>query len=519
MSAFANLNRALRIVRTLGTHDALYVLDRVPLPPMARWLARVAAGRPKPEFTAMRPGQRLAEAVQAMGPSFIKFAQTLSTRPDIVGADIAQDLALLRDRLPPFPSALAKEIIEREFDQPIDMLFAQFEEQPVAAASIAQVHFAQTAEGDPVAVKVLRPGIEQEFERDLALFEWAAQFLERYVEASRRLEPVKVVRTFQRSVADELDLRLEGAAASEIGESFTTDPGFKVPEVDWRRTQKRVLTTERVSGIHIADKAALVAAGHDLQRVADNLLLAFLKQAFRDGFFHADLHHGNLFVGPDDIVIAVDFGIMGRLDQNERRYVGAMLLAFLMGDYRRAAEVHFQAGYVRRDQSIDAFAQALRAIAKPVFDRPPAEVSMGRLLAQLFEVTENFRMRTQPQLLLLQKTLVVVEGLCRDLAPQGDMWATARTFLRGWLPGAIGPAAQAREGAEEIVSTVRRLPGLIEAAERAGAAFTPEGLRLIPPESSGSFGKSRARNPLRPFTYGIVLIMLVYFIFKQIQPG
>ena len=471
---------------------------------------------PKAEFAALRPGQRLAEAVQAMGPSFIKFAQTLSTRPDIVGADIAADLALLRDRLPPFASAEAKEIIEREFDQPLDMLFAQFDDQPVAAASIAQVHFAQTAEGESVAVKVLRPGIEAEFERDLELFEWGAQFLERYVEAAGRLEPVKVVRTFKRAVADELDLRLEGAAASEIGESFATDPGFQVPEVDWRRTQKRVLTTQRVNGIPIADKAALLAAGHDLQRIADNLLLAFLKQAFRDGFFHADLHHGNLFVGPDDMVIAVDFGIMGRLDGNERRYVGSMLLAFLMGDYRRAAEVHFQAGYVRRDQSIDAFAQALRAIAKPVFDRPAAEVSMGRLLAHLFEVTENFRMRTQPQLLLLQKTLVVVEGLCRDLAPQGDLWATARTFLRGWLPGAIGPAAQARAGAEEIVSTVRRLPGLIEAAERAGAAFMPEGLRLIPPETPA---RSRLRNPLRPLTYGIVLIMLVYFIFKQIRPG
>jgi ubiquinone biosynthesis protein len=512
-----NVARALRIVRNLGAHDATYVLDRAGLPPWLRWLARAAAGRPRPEFAALRTGQRLAAAVQAMGPSFIKLGQSLSTRPDIVGEEIAADLALLRDRLPPFAATQARKCIETELDQPIGELFASFDEQPVAAASIAQVHFATTIDGEPVAVKVLRPGIEQEFEADIDLFLWGAELLERFVEPVRRLEPVKVVKTFKRTVSEELDLRLEGAAASEIGENFADDPTFQVPGVDWRRTQKRVLSTERVEGVPIGDRAALLRAGHNLDRVVENLLTAFLKQAFRDGFFHADLHHGNLFVGPDDRVIAVDFGIMGRLEDAERRYVGAMLLAFLMGDYRRAAEVHFQAGYVRRDQSVDAFAQALRAIAKPVFDRPPAEVSMGKLLAHLFATTEQFRMRTQPQLLLLQKTLVVVEGLCRELTPNADLWGTARTFLRTWLPQ--GVAAQAQAGAEELVATVRRLPGLIEAAERAGASFTPEGLKLLPPSLDGQLADNprRSRAGLRVVMYGVTLVLLIYVVFRQVS--
>ncbi len=518
MRGLRNARRGLRILRTLGAHDATYVLQRFGLPPSLLWVALRLAGRARPEFTAMRPGQRLAAAVQTMGPSFIKLGQTLSTRPDIVGEEITADLALLRDRLPPFPAAEAVACIEAELDQRIGELFLSFDEQPVAAASIAQVHFATTIDGDPVAVKVLRPGIEQEFEEDLDLFQWGAELLERVVEPSRRLEPVKVVKLFRRAVSDELDLRLEGAAASEIGENFAGDATFKVPDVDWRRTQKRVLSTERVLGIPIADRAALLAAGHDLDRVVANLLTAFLNQAFRDGFFHADMHHGNLFVGPNDCVVAVDFGIMGRLEDSERRYVGAMLLAFLTGDYRRAAEVHFQAGYVRRDQSVDAFAQALRSIAKPIFDRPPAEVSMGKLLAHLFTTTEQFRMRTQPQLLLLQKTLVVVEGLCRELTPTADLWGTARSWLRQWLPQ--GMAAQARAGAEELVATVRRIPGLIEAAERAGASFTPDGLKLLPPSmevpTTGSSRKSPI-NGTRMLMYGLTLVLLVYVFFRGVS--
>lgn len=469
----------------------------------------------------MRPGQRLAAAVQAMGPSFIKFGQTLSTRPDIVGDEIAADLAMLRDRLPPFSAAEARAVIEGEMDQPMDDLFASFDEEPVAAASIAQVHFATTIERNPVAVKVLRPGIEREFESDIGLFLWGAEQLEKYIEGARRLEPVKVVQTFRRTVNEELDLRLEGAAASELSDNLAGDAEFKVPEVDWRRTQKRVLTTERVLGIPIADKAALLAAGRNLDRVAENVLTAFLKQAFRDGFFHADLHHGNLFVGADDGIIAVDFGIMGRLDERERRHVGEMLLAFLTRDYRRAAEVHVQAGYVRRDQSIDAFAQALRAVAKPIFDRPPHEVSIGKLLAHLFEVTNQFAMRTQPQLLLLQKTMVVVEGLCRDLSPKADLWGTARTFLRAWLPLAAGPVVLARGGAEELVATVRRLPGLIDAAERAGAAFGPEGLRLTPSPSGdglGGAGRGLRATPVRLLSYSITLILLGYVLYNALIP-
>ncbi len=513
-----NVGRALRVLRVLGAHDATFLFRRFGLPGWMHWGLVVLAGRAKRGMDALRPGQRLAAAVQEMGPSFVKFGQSLSTRPDIVGEELAADLALLRDRLPPFPAAQARAIIERELDQSMDDLFVSFDDQPVAAASIAQVHFAVTFEGEPVAVKVLRPGIEEEFAKDVALFTWGAEMLERFVEGARRLEPARVVRTFARSVQDEIDLRLEGAAASELSESFVNDPTFRVPDVDWRRTQRRVLSTERVVGISIAERAALLAAGHNLDRVAENLLTAFLNQAFRDGFFHADMHHGNLFVGPGDQVVAVDFGIMGRLDAKDRRHVGAMLLAFLTGDYRRAAEVHFQAGYVRRDQSVDSFAQALRSIAKPIFDRPPAEVSMGKLLAHLFQVTEQFRMRTQPQLLLLQKTLVVVEGLCRDLSPEADLWGAARVFLRKSLPAGI--AAHAQATVEETIATVQRIPSLIEAAERAGATFTPEGFRLAPPNMDSPplipMSKRGTANPVRMLMYGITLVLFGYVIFNSL---
>ena len=397
----------------------------------------------------------------------------------MVGEELAADLAMLRDRMAPFPAAEARRAIAAQLDD--DTPFATFEDEPAAAASIAQVHFATLDDGSEVAVKVLRPEIEERFARDLDLFRWVAERLEAARPELRRLEPRRVVQTFRSTVDAEMDLRLEAAAASEMAENFAGDPTFQVPEIDWRHTQRRVLTLARVSGIPITDRSALLAAGRDPDTIVRNLLTAFLKQAFRDGFFHADLHHGNLFVDEDNNVIAVDFGIMGRLDRAERRYVAEMLLAFLIGDYRRAAEVHFEAGYVRRDHSVDAFAQACRSIAKPIFERPPAEVSVAKLLAQLFRITETFDMRTQPQLLLLQKTMVVVEGLCRGLAPEADLWGTARSFLQEWAPAHIGPAAQAQDAVENLAAAARRIPGLVEKAELAAGAFTAEGLRVLPP--------------------------------------
>ena len=467
-----NLGRATRLVRILGRHDARLVLDLARPPALLRWLLGAVAGRPSLDSARLRPGQRLAAAVEEMGPSFVKLGQALSMRPDLVGEALAADLGRLRDRMPPFPGAEARAAIAAELGKDPGAAFRVFDDVPLAAASIAQVHAATRAEdGTEVVVKVLRPGIEARFARDIDLFLWIAQVLERFRPSLRRLAPVSVVRAFRATVDTEMDLRLEAAAASEVAENFEGDDTFRVPDVDWRRTQRRAMTTTRVQGVPLTDRESLIAAGRDPSAVVRNLLRAFLKQAFRDGFFHADLHHGNLFVDDANNLVAVDFGIMGRLDLGSRRAVAEMLMAFLAGDYRRVAEVHFEAGYVPGDQSVDAFAQACRSIGKPVFDRPAREVSMARLLARLFQVAESFDMRTQPQLLLLQKTMVVAEGLCRELAPEADLWGIAREVLEDWAQDHLGPAARAAEAAEELADAARRLPGLVRQAERAASAL------------------------------------------------
>ena len=464
------------MVRVLVRHDAGFILDRLGPPAPVRLAFRIAAGRPRRRRTPLRPGQRLAAAVQEMGPSFVKMGQALSTRPDLVGEELAADLAQLRDRLPSFSSAEARAAMADQLGAEADAAFSSFEDAPIAAASIAQVHAATRAEdGADVVVKVLRPGIEGRLARDIELFLWVAEMAERFRPDLRRLAPVSVVRTFRATVDVEMDLRLEAAAASELAENFQGDPTFQVPDIDWRRTQRRVMTAARVDGVPVTDRDSLIAAGRDPAVVVRNLLTAFLRQAFRDGFFHADLHHGNLFVDSDHNIAAVDFGIMGRLDTESRRYVAEMLLAFLSGDYRRVAQVHFDAGYVPADKSVDAFAQVCRSIGKSVFDRPAQEVSMASLLARLFQVTESFDMTTQPQLLLLQKTMVVVEGLCRALSPDTDLWGIARSVLGEWVSANLGPTTRATEAVEEFADAARRLPNLVKQAELAVGALAKEG--------------------------------------------
>ncbi|MFY7959424.1 MAG: AarF/UbiB family protein, partial [Elsteraceae bacterium] len=389
-----SLLRLMGIAATLARHDALSPLVASGLLPrpfgLLQWFA-------KREETASRPGQRLAKAAVALGPTFIKAGQLLSTRADIVGETAAADLAELQDRLPPFPFEQVRRTIEEAFGCPMEQLYRAFDPVPVAAASIAQVHFAETIDGELVAVKVLRPDIESWFARDLRLFALIAESLEKVRPDLRRLKPRLVVEQFGKDLKFETDLRFEAAAAAELAENFAGDPGFRVPKVDWRRTAKRVLTLERVAGERVDDPATLVATGRDPRKVMENAANAFFNQVFRDGFFHADMHPGNSFVAEDNAIIAIDFGIMGRLDRQTRYFLADMLMAFLSGDYRKVAEVHFAAGYVPPDQSIEAFTQACRSIGEPLLGRPLQEISVGRLLAQLFEVTETFQMETQPQ--------------------------------------------------------------------------------------------------------------------------
>jgi ubiquinone biosynthesis protein len=497
-SGCRNLARLVRIGVTLARHDALFPVmvlgDRVsaaaPMLRATRLLRRRGAK------SAARPGERLAAAFTELGPSFIKLGQLLSTRADLLGEEITLDLVLLQDRLPPFPGTEARALIEAEFGQALETLFSAFDETPVAAASIAQVHFAVTGDGREVAVKVLRPGIVRAFARDLDLFLWLARLIERTRPALRRLKPVEVVETLAQSVEIEMDLRFEAAAASELAENFAGDHSFRVPQIDWQRTGRTVLTTERIAGIRVDDPEALAAAGHSIADLLRNAASAFFKQVFRDGFFHADLHPGNMFVAPDGALAVVDFGIMGRLDRETRYYLADMLIGFLTGDYRRVAEVHFDAGYVPRRRSIDAFTQACRSIGEPILGRPLHEISIARLLAQLFQVTEQFEMETQPQLLLLQKTMVLVEGVGRRLDPTVNIWSLARPLVEEWARDNRGPEARLKQRIDTVLEAIDEAPRLLRSLDRMIGDWSREGV-ILHAESLASQAAHRAR--LLPF--------------------
>ena len=488
---FRSLRHAARLVgigMTLARHDALFLVEpiagRMPLLRLVRIMRR--------RGIALRPGLRLAAAFQEIGPAFIKLGQMLATRADLLGEEVAADLALLQDRLPPFPANEARALVEAEFRLPLDSLFQSFADEPVAAASIAQVHFAITNEGREVAVKILRPGIGRAFARDLELLTWLAQLIERTQPALRRLKPVEIAETLRRSVEIEMDLRFEAAAASELAENFAGDPGFCMPRVDWRRTGRGVLTTDRIAGVRIDDRAALITAGHDIPALLQKAAEAFFNQVFRDGFFHADLHPGNMFVKADGAIAVVDFGIMGRLDRDTRFFLADMLVGFLSGDYHRVAEVHFAAGYVPKGRSVDEFAQACRSIGEPILGKPLAEISIARLLAQLFRVTEQFEMETQPQLLLLQKTMVLIEGVGRQLDPKVNIWALARPLIEQWMRDNRGPEAQLRLRFEKLVEVIDGLPKLIGEFGRLIGRWAEEGAGL---RAEGVAARPKRREP------------------------
>ena len=510
IATFVNLTRLFRIGRTLARHDALAPIlslsagDGAGLG-LAHRVSRTSVG--------VRPGVRLAAAFQELGPTFIKLGQAISVRPDLVGDEMAEDLTALQDRLPPFPGAEAKAIIEEQFGAPIRDLFQQFDEQPVAAASIAQVHFAVTTEGQKVAVKVLRPGIEEQFRREIDLLYWLARIAERLRPKLRRLKPVEVVQTFAHTVSLEMDMSFEGAAASELRENFLEDTEFRVPQVDWLRTARRVLTTDRVEGLSIDEVVALKEVGHDVESILARSARVFFNQVFRDGFFHADMHPGNMFVAPDGALVPVDFGIMGRLDRSTRHYLADMLLGFLERDYRRVAEVHFKAGYVPPNKSLEDFMLACRSIGEPIFGKQIHEISIAKLLGQLFRVTEAFEMQMQPQLLLLQKTMLVAEGVGRKLDPSSNMWLLAQPMIEAWMLENRGPEARIREVVDGTVSGVERLPLVMAKTEAVIDMMSDGGLRLHPESLKALNDRSSSRGPgwlfllaLMMFVVGIIVI-------------
>ena len=395
---------------------------------------------------------RLPAAITKLGPSYIKLGQFLATRPDVVGAAAVKELESLRDRVPPFPQHVAVATVEAAFGKPLQTLFSEFSE-PVAAASIAQVHRARVAaDGREVAVKVARPGVGRRFRRDLSDMYFAARLAERWFADARRLQPVEVVDTLARSVTMEMDFRIEAAAASEFAENAAEDPDFRVPAIDWTLTAKDVLTLDWVQGTSLSNVAALENRGVDLADVGRIVIQSFLRHAVRDGFFHADMHQGNLFVDLDGKLVAVDFGIMGRLGPKERRFLAEILYGFITRDYARVAEVHIEAGYVPRKHRVADFAQAIRAIGEPIHSRTADQISMAKLLTLLFEITALFDMRTRTELVMLQKTMVVVEGVARSLDPKLNLWATSEPVVRGWIEENLGPAGKLQDLGTSISS-------------------------------------------------------------------
>ena len=464
-----NILRLIRIGATLERTGAMpVILNALDAPRTLKFAARFIVW--PFQFLGRRGDQSLPpapRALTAMGPAYIKFGQILSTRPDVVGPELAEQLRVLQDRLPPFSTDVAKQSFKSEIGLDADDVFSDFSE-PVAAASIAQVHRGELKDtGQSVAIKVLRPEIERAFQKDLDTFYFAARLVEFVSPKSRRLRPMDVIAHFDGVVRGELDLRLESASASEFLANIKEDKGFSVPSVNWSLSSRRVMTLDWADGVPMGDVDALAAAGHNLSELGDRVLHMFLNHALRDGFFHADMHQGNLKVSSSGDIVAFDFGIMGHIDEYTRRVYAEILFGFIKRDYKRVAQVHFEAGYVPQDQDVDEFARALRAVGEPIFGMDASNISMGRLLSYLFEVTERFGMETRTELILLQRTMVVVEGVARSLNPQINIWEVARPIVEGYIKSNLGPAAVLNDLTTTLKVLARfgpRLPSLVEQA-------------------------------------------------------
>ncbi|MCE1236166.1 MAG: 2-polyprenylphenol 6-hydroxylase [Hyphomicrobiales bacterium] len=484
IGSLIRLARAGWVLAREGVVTAMAPPDPPAIGRLALWAAGLVERR---EAGGVSRGLRASRALNRLGPSYVKLGQFLATRPDVVGRAMADDLEALQDRVEPFSSDVARAIVAKSLGKPLDEVFLAFGDA-VAAASIAQVHKARvrtrSGEEKDVAVKVLRPDVEIRFRRDLDAFYLAAKLIEAFVPFTRRLRPIAVVDTLARSVRLEMDLRLEAAALSEMAENTAGDPDFRVPSVDWERTQRTVLTLEWIDGIKLNEPERLAASGHDPIRLARVVMQSFLRHAMRDGFFHADMHQGNLFVDAKGDLVAVDFGITGRLNPAERRFLAEILYGFITRDYMRTARVHFEAGYVPASHELEVFAQALRAVGEPLRDRPPREISMAGLLGQLFEYTDVFDMKTQPRLILLQKTMVVVEGVGRVLDPDLDIWAVSEPVVREWVAANLGPGARLADVGESAGAAGRlalalpRLADRLETVTDAAARWAEAGVRL-----------------------------------------
>ena len=412
-------------------------------------------------------GQRIRLALEELGPIYVKFGQILSTRRDLLPDDIAVELARLQDQVPPFPGERAKSIVEKALGLPVEQLFAEFDSTPLASASIAQVHAATMHDGRKVVVKVVRPGIQRTIQRDIDLLFTIARLARKYSREARRLRPVEVVEEYDKTIHDELDLLREAANCAQLRRNFSDGRLLYVPEVFWDYTRANVMVQERIYGIPVDQVDELTAAGVDMKMLGERGVEIFFTQVFRDNFFHADMHPGNIFVRPDGTYIGVDFGIMGTLTKADQRYLAENLLAFFHRDYRKVAELHVESGWVPRDTRIEDFEAAIRTVSEPIWEKPISEISFGHFLLRLFQVARRFNMEIQPQLVLLQKTLLNIEGLGRMLYPQLDLWSTAKPFMERWMSQQVGPAAFLRRLEDTLPQLSEDLPEVPLLAHRA----------------------------------------------------
>lgn len=494
-------SRMLQLALLFSRFGASLSLARLGVPLWYCRLIHLIRKRKLPE----REGQRLRLALEAMGPTFIKLGQVLSTRADLVSEEVAEDLSLLQDSIPPFPTDEAIAIIEQDFECRLSDLFSFFDKEPVAAASIAQVHFATTVSGKEVAVKVLRPFVREAFSKDIGLLYWLAGKMERHVPRMRRLKPLEVVRTVEQSISKEVDLRLEAASAQKLRDNMLEDDGIYIPEVDWMRTSQNVLTIERVHGTPISDVEELKKQGHDLNQLITKAANSLFKQVFRDGFFHADLHPGNIFVNTRGDIILVDFGIMGQIGRKDQMFIAEIFRGFLNEDYRRVAEVHILAGYVPAHHSVEDFELACMAIGKPILGRPLEQISLGKLLGQLFAITALYDMETQPQLLLLQKNMVMIEGISRMLNPSINMWQLAQPLMEEWGTKHMsikGKINLLKEGAEDFLY---HLPLIRKEISHHLRHSFNDGIKLHPETVAHLTANGRHENTL---TKGILLVLV-----------
>jgi ubiquinone biosynthesis protein len=516
----SHLIRLSRAGFVFAREGVLALVDPAPLPWPARFGISVARLFERP--SAKDGSSRLAAALTKLGPTYVKLGQFLATRPDVVGTAIATNLESLQDRMAAFPQSDAEATVAAALGRPLNDIYASFG-PAVAAASIAQVHKAEVSDETgtkAVAVKVLRPNVERRFKTDLDAFFYAARKAEAMSLEAQRLRLIEIVSTLARSVAIEMDFRLEAAALSEMTENTREDADFRVPTVDWNRTAREALTLEWIDGTPLNDRAMLAAKGYDLPALGRKVIQTFLRHALRDGFFHADMHPGNLFVDNDGRLVAVDFGIMGRLGAKERLFLAEILYGFITRDYHRVAQVHFDAGYVPRHHSVENFAQAIRAIGEPIHNRTAEDISMAKLLMLLFEVTGLFDMRTRPELLLLQKTMVVVEGVARSLDPKLDMWSTADPVVREWMERHLGPAGRvegAVDGAGEIGRFIGQVPGLLTRAVNLADqldAITRDGLVLAPETVAAIAAAETRKERWKTAALWVIALLLAWLVFS-----